>query len=844
MALNQVPSACPSDDVLVAYAGHFEVVPLATEVDEHIAACGRCQDALRLFAAVSTSSSETPSSNLPRVPGRYQLLHSLGRGGQGVVWKARDALLGREVALKLVRCSDPGHRQRLQAEARALAQVEHPHVLEVYDVDLGGDPGFITMPVCRGSLLEEAGASSDWRGVVRTMRAVGSGLAAVHRAGLVHRDIKPANLLRDEAGVVKISDFGIVSMGRSADEGPFAEPDPDPYGRSVSRRCGTPAYMGPEVLAGGPHDAASDQYAFFASLVHLLEGRPPPPNARWVSGAGLPRWLVAAVERGLSVEPGDRYPSMDAACRQLEGRSRWRAMVGWTAAVAVIGAGLGQYATTSAAPPAAACVVDQPTAWSPAMREAVARSGHVRADERAATLARMLDRFAAEVAETSRRYCTAGRHEARRCLGRSRERVDAMAQRLASGDVTATGVDAMVRLLPEFVSVDHCERIEERIGAGSHRDRGDRGPVAREIHGAFADELLGSDSAAARTRLAAVLAGDQLEHYPDLQATALRRSASYELSRADRGISEIEARLGAAERLALEADAPVIQARVWIELANSALGRGDHEGARSQLAFADTAIIRAGDPAPERMRAALVRANVDMQSLDFAAAVQEATRAAQTAASIGAPGFLGRVLVTRAAAMLALDRTEEAVAALEESLVLIRDSYGPEHPVTDEATWALGKAYVSAQRPWRAVTTLRPLADRLRETRAGSRPLASILVTLGNAYMDAVIRSPDARMSTAARYEAAELAFEQALAIVRTMGDVFRQGGVESALGRLAQARGRHADAAAHYARAVGLLEQTLPANDLRLADARTGLETSRARVADEGGSSSPVATP
>lgn len=240
---------CPDDELLLGYVeGQHSAATLA-KLDEHIERCGRCEDALRLFALVTGSACSSEGA-LPEVPARYRVLEALGRGGQGTVWRAHDTRLGRDVALKLVHCPEPRHRLRLRTEARALAALEHPNVLEIFDVELSSSPGFLTMPVYRESLADGIRGGTRWGAAVELMRQAACGLSAVHRAGLVHRDIKPANLLRDEAGTVVLGDFGIVSMGGSKTLGPPSDPERSAEA-TLTSVCGTPAYMAPAGTA--PH---------------------------------------------------------------------------------------------------------------------------------------------------------------------------------------------------------------------------------------------------------------------------------------------------------------------------------------------------------------------------------------------------------------------------------------------------------------------------------------------------------------------------------------------------------------------------------------------------------------
>ena len=217
--------------------------------------------------AAGAGAAFTPGDRL----GPYRLMRPLGSGGMGMVWLAEDERLEREVAIKLfapdpaARGTEGGGRRRMLAEARAVAQLDHPHVATVYDVgELPDGTAYLAMMYCRGGSLAErlTDAPLGVEQTVRVGRQLAGALAAAHRLGIVHRDVKPGNILFDTAGQARLADFGIAL-------GPAAAPD------SPGNPAGTLAYLPPEVLAGGPAEPRSDLWALGVTLYRMLAGRMP-----------------------------------------------------------------------------------------------------------------------------------------------------------------------------------------------------------------------------------------------------------------------------------------------------------------------------------------------------------------------------------------------------------------------------------------------------------------------------------------------------------------------------------------------------------------------------------------
>jgi len=204
----------------------------------------------------------------PTQLGRYTDLKLLGQGGMGAVYKAFDPSLHRTVAIKVMLGQNPEFLARFEREARAVAKLSHPNVVQVYDFarDDQGNPYFV-MELLPGrsldSLLKEKGPLPALK-VADVLRQAAEGLAAAHAVGIVHRDIKPHNLMLDDSGNVKLVDFGIARDMASTEELTSTQATP-----------GTLHYMAPEVLSGQAADARADIYALGLVGFHLLAGKPP-----------------------------------------------------------------------------------------------------------------------------------------------------------------------------------------------------------------------------------------------------------------------------------------------------------------------------------------------------------------------------------------------------------------------------------------------------------------------------------------------------------------------------------------------------------------------------------------
>jgi WD40 repeat protein len=278
--------------------------------------------------AVSPAPSAAVSPEAPSIPG-YELLGVLGRGGMGVVYKARDTRLGRVVALKTLRAGPHAGEDelaRFRAEAEAVAQIQHPNIVQVYEVsDAGGLPFFALEYVEGGSLAGRL-AGTPWpaRQAAVLVEALARALQAAHERGIVHRDATPANVLLAADGTPKWTDFGLAKRLDAN------------VGRTHSGAIlGTPSYLSPEAAAGRSKEVgpAADVYGAGGILYELLTGRPPfraetvfdtlqqvleqEPVPPVRLNPKVPRDLETVCLKCLAKEPGRRYPSAAALADDL-----------------------------------------------------------------------------------------------------------------------------------------------------------------------------------------------------------------------------------------------------------------------------------------------------------------------------------------------------------------------------------------------------------------------------------------------------------------------------------------------------------------------------------------------
>lgn len=205
----------------------------------------------------------------------YQILEKLGTGSMGVVYRAKDSKLGRQVAIKVLPdelLSDKERLARFRREARAAAALNHPNVVTLYDTGQQGSTMYIAMEFVEGKTLRQmlsAGRLPVYQ-VLDLFAQMAAGLAKAHAEGIVHRDLKPENVMVTKDGLAKIMDFGLAKLLQGQADLSVT----DSFKSQLGMRMGTPKYMSPEQIKGPPVDFRSDQFSFGSILYEMATGRP------------------------------------------------------------------------------------------------------------------------------------------------------------------------------------------------------------------------------------------------------------------------------------------------------------------------------------------------------------------------------------------------------------------------------------------------------------------------------------------------------------------------------------------------------------------------------------------
>src|SRR5512146_1156470 len=209
--------------------------------------------------------------------GPYEIIAPLGAGGMGEVYRARDASLGREVAIKILPASYSGDADRLRRftqEAQAAAALNHPNILAIYSIGQEGELTYIVSELLEGETLRERlrGGPLPVRKALDYALQVAHGLAAAHDKGIVHRDLKPENIFVTGDGRIKILDFGLAKLTRP-EEAPSADHATMSAATEAGKVLGTVGYMSPEQVRGKAVDARSDLFSFGVILYEMLSGQ-------------------------------------------------------------------------------------------------------------------------------------------------------------------------------------------------------------------------------------------------------------------------------------------------------------------------------------------------------------------------------------------------------------------------------------------------------------------------------------------------------------------------------------------------------------------------------------------
>lgn len=611
------------------------------------------------------------TTQVPAMVGRYELVSRLGAGGMGEVFIARDPVLERDVAIKLVSSVGDGEHgvdRRLLREAQVLARLSHPNIVTCYDAGVAGDTVFFAMELVDGEPMPRwlaAGRSHDQ--ILAAFLEVARGLAAAHAAGVVHRDVKPANIVIDREGRARLLDFGLATR---RDDGM----------RSIH---GTPTYMAPEQHVGAPSDERSDVYGFCVSLYEALCGAPPfvgatldelerakrttVPGSRDAAFAGLPLRLRALLSRGLQPDPAARFAGMAEIVRVLEavrrrGRMAW---VGGAVAALAIVAGLGAWSSARERDACAAAAAEIEEVWTPQIVGDVARThGATVADavaERVHAWSELRGRLCRDDDAPSEAIAQAQR----RCLDVRALELSAAISVLAETGDRGRGL----LLVDDLVPVAECE---SSVVARRTDIVGDDATItalararAHEMVGRIDDALAAAGEAIARA---------QANGADLLQARALTTRARLQLG-AHR-FAPARTDLRRALLLLTSLDDPLAKAEALRQMASIAISSHDVETARwwSDLAAAELRL--AGEPLRPTIGVLIGRAWIELAARQPAAALARAEQAYELELARGDIDGFGviEILVTRGEAKLAGGDPAGARADLERALATARST--------------------------------------------------------------------------------------------------------------------------------------------------------------------------
>ncbi len=696
--------------------------------------------------------------------GRYLVVATLGAGAMGVVYRAYDPDLDRALALKVVSqradgsSRGPNEQARLLREAQAMARVSHRNVIQVFDVGTIGSAVYVAMEFVDGMTLKAWLVPKRTPAeILRLFEAAGRGLAAAHSQGLIHRDFKPDNVMVDRDDLPRVLDFGLARASH--------RPDADETTASLRRversgsldsslteagaLLGTPAYMSPEQYRGQPADQRSDQFSFCVALFEALVGHRPfrgrtvtalaaavtRGKVELPSQTPVSRGVMQAILRGLSVEPEDRHPTMEALLARLRGRSSSRGL-----GMLVGGAGLAMGAVAlaqgnGAAPPPPPCLGAQDDAaeiWTTPRQDAIEAALVKQAGERGrrtwADASPRIDAYLTQWVTARTDACEATRV-------RAEQSEPLLDLRMACYDTRLHSLDATLRAL-ETIDALGVDNVHD---ATSDLD---------EL-GACADTQRLLDSAPRPTDPAELGALEQLEARHAALAAELR-------------LGHYEDVLEPARALATEAAefpfAP-IRAQAWRVLGDAEAEAGTDAGALSAYESALHAAIASQDftaaaeaalalglaagrnaaDGPRGLRALeLARAfainSAQREQLGIAATTHEGsiaiTQGEMTkalalhavvrdywAAQENGEAPLAATLLDMGAAYTATGRSQEAVEVQREAVSLNETVYGATHPRTADTLRELGNTLSVLERFEEAQVVL----ERALEIQVGAR---------------------------------------------------------------------------------------------------------------------------
>ncbi len=662
------------------------------------------------------------------VAGKYRVEEKIGAGGMGSVFRAVDLRLGRMVAIKMQHGRSASIEQ-LRHEARLLARLSHPNVVTVLEVGTHEGAAFVAMEYVPGGGARRWARQPGrtWQEILAVYVEAARGLAAAHAIGIVHRDFKPDNLLVGDDGRARVADFGLADASTASTEdvevvrllervGVTTDSHPV-RATAAGALVGTPAYVAPEQIRSSRVDARADQFSFCAALFEALYGELPFPGATAAEvltailegdvvepshRRGVPRWLNAAIRRGLARDPKDRFGNMDALREALAGpRSRWPMAVAGLGALAITAAWLG--ARPDQRDPR--CVDDPSRVWD--SRRAGIGASVAAAPERTLDAWRRLDR---RLDERGRSWsaawvtaCAAERDDATGlslavmrtrlgCLDDQRRLTEALFDTLHDGDpaVVARVLDSASAWDDPLACIAEASAL---TSASTTSDSGDSAGV-REMLGRVQAWAAAGDTVAAAALAEVALNYAQSSGDDRMIAKALlaRGHARFLSGRYQAGLEDTTAAFTLAERVG--DDDVMSHAALDLAVANRL---SDGAAVMEWITQARRHLHRWPDDAPAQIRMLALEAEVRADRGDFESAAALFDQAEGLAQRAGVGDEISAELwLTHAG--VAVERGDFGNAAnhAEHARELLENALGPDHYHVGTAWARLGFVYDSA----------------------------------------------------------------------------------------------------------------------------------------------------
>lgn len=566
---------CPDDNELTEFVAGVLSDGSIAAIEAHIDACEGCRETLAALARC-TFPLEADAEDLDGpewmhdglADGRYVPLHVVGAGGMSLVYEGFDTSLRRSVAIKVMLDAPAAAADRLAKEARALARLSHPNIVDVFDLELRAGHAFLITELVEGGSLRAwlAEGHRSTADIVRVLVDAARGLAAAHERGVVHRDVTPNNILVGSDGRARVADFGLGGMRPE----PMEESAEHVEGEKAGSRTavgGTPGYIAPEVFDGKEVGPAADQYGLG------VVGREVLPMA--------PAAVSRVLARARAEDPAQRFESMEELALALERAGKPAVRKPWVA-VGAAALALGAYALWSESQTRTPCV-DAPAPSARTDSRVFDSLVQARVNAWVGVQARLC-RAELEADVFDRRWD---------CLRRYRDELEAQARQVDSSDL-ASHVETLERLgAPSRCEDD--EWLARAVVLPPEELRGDVERLQAKLAEARAEYRVDHSLAAREALDALQVEAEALGYEPFIAEVMLMRGHS--LRQAGEVDAARKTMVEAAHRAAA-AGVDDLAARAWVSVVHVVgYDAMELEGALEALRFADTFLARVDNPA-------------------------------------------------------------------------------------------------------------------------------------------------------------------------------------------------------------------------------------------------------